>query len=149
LTLLVNSESEVTGIEDLRENDDSRVAVQRGTTGHVYAMEHFEPRQVRVLENESSAVLEVLQGRVDAFIYDQMSTYKNWQRHPEQTRAVLEPFQREKWAIGIRQGNDELRSQVNAFLDEAREGGLFEELGDQYLSEQKKAFAEMGIPFYF
>jgi polar amino acid transport system substrate-binding protein len=112
-------------------------------------MEHFEPRQVRVLENESSAVLEVLQGRVDAFIYDQMSTYKNWQRHSGQTRAVLDPFQKEQWAIGIRKGNEELRGQVNEFLDEAREGGLFEELGDQYLAEQKKAFQAAGIPFYF
>lgn len=149
LTLLINMESEVHGIDDLEKSSDARVAVQRGTTGHVFAMEHFEPEQVRVLENESSAVLEVLQGRVDAFIYDQMSTYKNWQRHSEQTRAVLDPFQTEQWAIGIRKGNEELRGQVNAFLEEAREGGLFEELGDQYLAEQKTAFKEAGIPFYF
>ena len=67
--------------------------------------------RVLVLDKETACVLEVAQGKADAFIYDQMSTFKNWQKNPDSTRAILAPFQAESWAIGIRKGNDELREQ--------------------------------------
>ena len=78
-----------------------------------------------------------------------MSTYKNWQKNTDTTRAILSPFQTESWAIGIRKGNDELREEVNHFLRDYRSSGGFEQLGDRYLKEQKTAFKERGIPFYF
>ena len=62
---------------------------------------------------------------------------------------MLKPFQEESWAIGIRKGNPELVQKVNAFLKEFRARGGFDELGDRYLQEQKRAFRQMGIPFYF
>jgi polar amino acid transport system substrate-binding protein len=91
----------------------------------------------------------VVQGKVDAFIYDQMSTFKNWQRHPETTRPLLKPFQEESWSIGVRKGNVQLLQQVNQFLTEFRAKGGFEELGNRYLKEQKEAFKRLGHPFYF
>ena len=101
------------------------------------------------VEKENSAVLEVVQGKVDAFIYDQMSVWQNWQKHPESTRAILAPLQKEHWAIGVRKDNDELRLKINAFLKDYREKGGFQRLGDEFLSEQKKAFEREKIPFYF
>ncbi len=94
-------------------------------------------------------MLEVTQGKADAFIYDQMSTYSNWKRNADSTRPILKPFQAETWAIGIRQGNGDLREKVNAFLKDYRAKGGFEQLGDKYLSEQKAAFKEMNVPFVF
>ena len=78
-----------------------------------------------------------------------MSTFKNWQRHPDTTRAILKPFQEESWAIGVRKGNAELLEEINAFLKDFRGRGGFDELGDRYLKEQKEAFRQMAIPFYF
>jgi len=77
-----------------------------------------------------------------------MSTYQNWQRNQATTRALLEPFQKESWAVGIRKGNDPLKTKVNAFLREFRARGGFEQLGDRYLKDQKKAFKKLGYPFY-
>ena len=85
----------------------------------------------------------------DAFIYDQMSTFKNWQRNQETTRPLLKPFQAESWAIGIRKGNVQLTQKVNAFLKDFKAKGGFTELGDRHLKEQKEAFGKMGYPFYF
>ncbi|TVR47481.1 MAG: amino acid ABC transporter substrate-binding protein [Puniceicoccaceae bacterium] len=148
LCLLVAADSEVDSIEDLR--DSGRVvAVKRGTTGHIYATERLAEARLRVVDRESSAVLEVAQGKVDAFIYDQMSTWSHWQRNRSTTRALLDPFQEEFWAVGLRQGDDELRAEVNAFLRTFRERGGFDDLGDRYLAEQKAAFRELGLPFLF
>jgi polar amino acid transport system substrate-binding protein len=91
----------------------------------------------------------VLQNRADAFIYDSMSVYTNHRKHPTKTRAALTPFKEESWAVGLKQGNDDLRRQVNEFLERYRADGGFDRLGDEFLAEQKKYFAEHGIPFYF
>ena len=44
-----------------------------------------------VLDKETACVLEVTQGKADAFLYDQMSTYANWKRNPDTTRPILQP----------------------------------------------------------
>ena len=149
LCLLVNKDSGIHSVDDLSRDEISRIAVKKGTTGHSYAVDRYLPEKLLVLDKESSAVLEVVQNKAVAFIYDQMSTFKNWQRHQDTTRALLDPFQKEAWAVGIRKGNTELKKQVNAFLASFREKGGFEKLGNKYLSEQKAAFQKMNYPFYF
>lgn len=125
------------------------IAVRQGTTGQVWAREHLKRAQILALDKESSAVLEVIQGRADGFLYDQMSVWKNHQEHPAETSALLEPLQTESWAVGLRPGDSALRGQVNAFLRSYRASGGFDRLGERYLKDQKEAFAKAGIPFYF
>ena len=147
LCLLVKKAAPVAGIRDL-DQPGRTVAVKKGTTGHSYAVQNIKQARLLVLDKESSAVLEVVQGKADAFIYDQMSTYQNWQRNQATTRALLVPFQKESWAVGIRKGNDALKARVNTFLKEYRAKGGFDRLGDTYLKEQKEAFKLLGYPFY-
>ena len=123
--------------------------MRQGTTAQVWAQDHLKAATVLVLDKESSAVLEVIQGKAAGFLYDQMSVWKNAQEHSAETIALLEPVQRESWAIGLRPENTALREQVNAFLKNFRSSGGFDKLGDTYLKDQKEAFAKAGIPFYF
>ncbi|RNC71351.1 MAG: amino acid ABC transporter substrate-binding protein [Desulfuromonadales bacterium] len=147
LCLLVQKDSTVQSIKDL-DQPGRNVAVKKGTTGHSWAGKNLKKAKVLVLDKEAAAVLEVVQGKADAFIYDQMSTYQNWQKNQATTRAILEPFQKESWAVGIRKGNRDLKKKVNAFLKDFRAKGGFEKLGDTYLKEQKDAFKKLGYPFY-
>ncbi|MBW4055286.1 MAG: transporter substrate-binding domain-containing protein [Proteobacteria bacterium] len=147
LCLLVRKNSPVLGISDL-DKPGMTVAVKKGTTGHTYARKQLHYARVLVLDKEAAAVLEVVQGKADAFIYDQMSTYSNWQRNPMTTRAILKPFQQESWAIGIRKGNDPLKTRINVFLKEYRAKGGFEKLGDKWLKEQKLQFKRLGYQFF-
>jgi polar amino acid transport system substrate-binding protein len=146
LALLVGGSSAVRGPDDLDAKGRS-IAVKKGTTGHQYAMKQLKQAKVLVLDKEAAAVMEVTQGKADAFIYDPLSVLKHHQRHPDTTRALLRPFHEETWAVGLRLGDEELRGQVNTFLREFRAGGGFERLGDEFLAEQKAAFREQGIPF--
>lgn len=148
LCLLVSKDSDINSISDL-DKPGKEIAVKLGTTGHLFAMQEIQNAHVLPLEKETAAVIEVVQGKADAFIYDQMSTLRNWRRHPETTRPLLEPFKKEYWAIGIQKGNDELKAEINDFLKVFKAEGGFEVLGDRYLSEEKKSFKEMGIPFFF
>jgi polar amino acid transport system substrate-binding protein len=147
LCLLVNKHSPVKSIADL-DKAGKTVAVKKGTTGHLYAAGNLKSAHLLVLDKEAAAVLEVVQGKADAFIYDQMSTYQNWQRNQATTRAVLTPFQYESWAIGIRKGNDELKNKINVFLREYRAKGGFDTLGDRYLKDMKGEFKRLGYQFF-
>lgn len=146
LALLVGGSSTVGGPADLDAKGRS-IAVKKGTTGHQYAMKQLKQARVLVLDKEAAAVMEVVQGKADAFIYDPLSVLKHHQRHPTTTRALLRPFHEESWAVGLRLGDAPLREQVNGFLREFRASGGFERLGDDFLAEQKAAFREQGIPF--
>jgi len=148
LCLLVRSNSSIQSIGEAN-NAGLTIVVKKGTTGNIYAEQQIKNASVVVLEKESACLLEVLQGKADAFIYDQMSTYENWQKNQGTTRAILKPFQQESWAIGIRKGDDELREQVNKFLADFRAKKGFDALGDKYLAGQKEAFKKMDIPFFF
>jgi polar amino acid transport system substrate-binding protein len=148
LCLLVGKNSTIRGIADV-DRPGVTVVVKQGTTGQAYARDHLKSARVLVLDKETACVLEVTQGKADAFIYDQMSTYTNWKNNPDTTRPILAPFKTESWAIGIQQGNDALRDKVNAFLKDFRAKGGFEQLGDRYLAEQKAEFKKLGVPFVF
>ena len=148
LALLVAAQSPVRAAADL-DAPGRVVAVKKGTTGHQYAATNLKRARVLVLDKEAAAVLEVAQGKADAFIYDSLSVFQNHRRHPEQTRAILAPFREETWAIGLRLGDDDLRHRVNAFLDAFRAEGGFERLGDEFLAEEKAFFKAEGLPFYF
>jgi polar amino acid transport system substrate-binding protein len=148
LCLLVGKNSP---IQNMAEADqDGRVlAVKQGTTGQVFAAGNVKHARVLVLDAEAACVLEVVQGKADAFIYDQISTYENWRQNAQTTRPILQPFKKESWAIGLRQDDNELRARVNQFLQDYKAQGGFEKLGDRYLSEQKAAFKKLGYPFFF
>jgi len=148
LAVLAGKKSGFTNTQNL-DQPGRILAVRQGTTGQVWAQSHLQHTQVLVLDKESSAVLEVIQGKADGFLYDQMSVWKNHEEHPVETVALLTPVQRESWAIGLRPNDAELRGQVNTFLAAFRASGGFEHLGDKYLKEQKESFAKAGIPFYF
>ena len=148
LCLLVGKNSSVQNIADA--DQAGRVlVVKKGTTGHVYATDKIKHAKVLVLDDAAACVLEIVQGKADAFIYDQISTYENWRHNLETTRPILQPFQKESWAIGLRQDDTKLLGQVNQFLHDYKSHGGFEKLGDRYLAEQKEAFKKLGYPFYF
>ncbi len=148
LAILVGADSDIKSAAEL-DQDGRTIVVRQGTTGEAFARSKFLNAKILAVEKESAAVLEVIQGKADAFLYDQMSVWTNAQKHPAKLRAMLQPIQRESWAIGIRKGNDALRNQVNEFLKVFKASDGFEELGDRYLEDQKAAFEKEGIPFYF
>ena len=147
LCLLVGKNSTIQSISNL-DQAAKTVAVKLGTTGHTYAQRHIKTAQTRVLEKESECVLEVTQGKADAFLYDQMSTLRSWLANRESTRAILQPFREESWAVAFRKG-DARCAQTSAFIAAYRAAGGFDRLSEKWLHEQKTEFAELGVPFVF
>lgn len=150
LALLINKNSPVNSIQDLNVKG-RKVAVKKGTTGHSYAEANLKNAEIMVFDKESACVLEVVQGKADAFIYDQLTVHKNWKQYPQATKVNLQPFEdkSQEWGIGMRKENPELKEKINAFIDDFKSKGGFDKLADKHLKDEKETFKEMGIPFFF
>ncbi len=149
LALLVNTNSAVEDIDDLNQ-PGMVVAVKKGTTGHLYAQNNLTKATINALSSENACVTEVVQGKADAFIYDQLTIYRQNQANPEITKAVLIPFQEsDKWGMAVKKGNTCLLYQINAFIEDFRAEGGFETLTAKHLAAEKTTFDELGFPWFF
>jgi polar amino acid transport system substrate-binding protein len=146
IAMLVGKGTPVQSAADLAK-PGLRFTAKLGTTGESFVRTQYPGAALTSLDDESACVLEVVQGRADAFIYDQLSIWSYHLKNRETTRALLQPIREEAWAVGLKKGNDSLLASVNGFLKEFRASGGLAGLGDQYLAEEKKALESMGIPF--
>lgn len=144
LAILAGAKTDIKGIGDV-DRAGRTVITKNATTGYDYAQRHFKLATVRNLGEEANCALEVSQGKADAFLYDQIAIYRLHRKFPDTTRAVLEPFQRESWAIGIRKGQDELRQGVNRFLADFKARGGMDQLLQKYIGADPATLKEMGV----
>ena len=149
LALLTNSGSGISSIEDLNKEGKS-IAVKTGSTGDIYATKNLPKATVVRLADESACVTEVVQGKVDAFIYDQLTIYRNQASNPDMTSAVYIPFQDpEHWGIAVKKGNTELLAQLNEFITKSKTDGTFGRLTNKYLASEKAVFDKLGFKWFF
>ncbi len=149
LAILANKNSEIKSIKDLNAKD-KKVAVKKGSTGHLYAKDYLKNAKILVFDKEAACVLEVIQGKADGFIYDQLTIYKNYAKNKNTTVALLQPFQKdfEYWGIALRQ-DDPLKLEINKFIEKAKKDDTFDTFVNKYLTDAKKKFDELNIPFFF
>ncbi|MCI9129656.1 MAG: transporter substrate-binding domain-containing protein [Eggerthellaceae bacterium] len=149
LAVLANSSSGIEQASDL-DQPGKKVAVKTGSTGDVYATKNLTNAEIVRLADESACVTEVVQGKADGFLYDQLTIYRNNLANPDTTKAVFIPFQDpEEWGIAVKQGDQELLDQLNAFIEQSKQDGEFDRLTERYLSEEKKAFDQNGFRWFF
>lgn len=150
LAILANKDSGIKVPEDLNK-DGIKVAVKLGTTGFLYADENLKNAVINTVDKADTAILEVAQGKSDAFLYDQMSIYRSQKEYPDSTIAILEQFQEkdEPWAMAVKLENDDLIKEINEFIDKYKEKGGFDDLADKYLGDMKKTFDDLGLEFFF
>ncbi len=149
LAILANVDSNIAQASDLNQ-PGKKVAVKTGSTGDVYATKNFPEAEIVRLADESACVTEVVQGKADGFLYDQLTIYRNNLANPDTTEAVFIPFQDpESWGIAVKKGDTELLDQLNAFIAQSKEDGEFDRLTEKHLSAEKQAFDEHGFKWFF
>ncbi|MFT7004955.1 MAG: polar amino acid transport system substrate-binding protein [Sulfurimonas sp.] len=150
LAILANNKSNIQNISDL-DKKGKTVAVKKGSTGHLYVRDYFKNANILVLDKENACVLEVVQGKADGFIYDQLTIYKNYSNHKETTVALLKPFQTdaEYWGIALRHNEPELKKNIDAFIKEAKKDGIFDDLSRKYLKDARATFDKLKVAFFF
>lgn len=148
LCVLAAKNSTVMKADDLQ-TPGRKIVVRLGTTGETWAREHLQGAQLKALDNDTSCVMEVVNGNVDAWIYDQVSIMNHHAEHAEKTRALLMPLREEVWAVELRQGQDELKRKINEVLARMKQDGSFKRLADRFMAKEQKMMAGQGVPFVF
>ncbi len=149
LMLLAHVDSVVKSPADLNQANVI-IASKSGTIGAIWAAENAPLAKVLNVEEEASAVLEVAQGKADVFIYDPLSIIRHHENYPETTVAILEPLPNTKgWGIAMRKGQDDLKAQINAFIEKARTDGTYDKIRDAYLKDKIEEFQNYGLEFFF
>lgn len=149
LMMLAHKDSPVKSHEDLN-NSDIIIASKTGTIGALWAAANAPEAQIKNIDEEASAVLEVAQGNADVFIYDPLSIVNHQKNFPDTTVAILDPLPNTQgWGIAMRKGEDELRKDINKWLENAKTDGTFENIREKYLKEKVKEFEDNGLEFFF
>jgi polar amino acid transport system substrate-binding protein len=91
----------------------------------------------------------VVNGNVDAWIYDQISVMNYHEKHKETTRALLAPLKEEVWAVGLKQGEEATKKQINEVLARMRGDGSFSRMAEKYLARERELMKSQGLPFVF
>jgi polar amino acid transport system substrate-binding protein len=148
ICLLLPKASTIKDASELKQGK-RRIVTKIGTTGEQWARANLPEAQVLALDTDGACVMELAKNTADAWVYDQISVMNYAQRNPDTTRAELKPVRIEQWAIGLKQGQPQLREQINAFLKAFREKHGFEPLAQKYLAKERTFMREQGIPFVF
>lgn len=149
LMMLVHKDSMVKSHEDLN-NPDVIIASKTGTIGALWAAANAPDAQIKNIDEEASAVLEVSQGKADVFIYDPLSIVNHQKNFPDTTLAILEALPNTQgWGIAMRKNEDELRGKINEWLEKAKTDGTFQGIREEYLQDKVKEFEQHGLDFFF
>ena len=149
LMMLVYVDSKVMSPADLND-PEVIIASKTGTIGAIWAEANAPLAQIKNIDEEASAVLEVAQGKADVFIYDPISIIRHHENYPDTTRAVLEPLPNTKgWGIAMRKGEDELKAQINEFIAKAKTDGTYDQIRETYLKDKMQEFETYGLDFFF
>lgn len=148
LAFLVNKSSSIQSESELNA-PDKVIAVKTGSTGDTYVSANYPLATILRLDDESAAMAEVLNERADAFIYDQLTIYRNVKANDTTLTALYIPNQTaEEWGAAFKLDNN-LRDEFNAFLTKFKAEGGFDTITSTHLEEEKATFDALGFTFFF
>ncbi|MBD5782204.1 basic amino acid ABC transporter substrate-binding protein [Pelagicoccus sp. NFK12] len=127
--------TKVRGVDDLK---GLRIAVQQGTTGAAKAEALLAAKSVgsvKYFPNVSVAMMELLNGGVDAVINDKPVTEAFVARHPGKIKIVGDTLASDQYGFALAKGREELLAKLNAGLAKVKADGTWDQLSAQYFGD--------------
>jgi polar amino acid transport system substrate-binding protein len=136
-TVLLNNKfaDQVKSYEDL--NDPKyTVASKLGTTGEQATKRMIPNAKYISYETEQEGVMEVVNGKIDAFIYDMpFNVIAVAEKGGGKIIHLDEPFTKEPLAWGIRQGDVDFLNWLNNFMVQIKYDGLYDEIYNKWFQD--------------
>lgn len=134
-TILLNKkhEGKVTSYKDL--NDKKYVVTSKlGTTGEQATKRKIPRCTYKSFETETEAAMEVLNGKADAYVYDQPNCVVFMAEQGAGKLIFLdEPFTYEPLAWGIRKGDPDFMNWLNNFLRQLKNDGRYDRVYNKWI----------------
>ena len=120
--------AKVKSYKDLN-HSDYKIASKLGTTGEIAAKKHIAKAKYFSYETEAEGVMEVVNGKVDAFVYDApYNLVANVQRGEGKLVFLDQPFTDEPIGWAVAKGDPEFLKALNGFLAKIKNDGTHEKL---------------------
>ncbi|EJN29428.1 periplasmic component of amino acid ABC-type transporter/signal transduction system [Pseudomonas sp. GM78] len=136
-TLLIRKELEgtVKSYKDLN-TADYRITSKLGTTGEMVAKKLISKAKYHGYDNEQEAVLDVVNGKADAFIYDAPYNVVAVNKVGNGKLVFLDkPFTYEPLAFGLKKGDYDSINFINNFLHQIHEDGTYDRIHDKWFKD--------------
>jgi len=128
---------EITSPGDL-ETPGVRIAVQNGTTGHIFAEANFPEAELLIYNSNVDVIQALLVGHADAVILDSEPARNFVDRNEGRIRQLDELLTQEYYGIAL-QLDSPYTELFNAALEELRENGTLYNLIDYWVNEDPGA----------
>ena len=131
--IVVKEGSAITSVDDLyAEGTTTKIGVQLGTTGDIYASDDFGSDRVTQYNNGNEAILALQKGDVDCVIIDNEPA-KAFVAANEGLKVLDTAYAEEDYAACFAQSNDALCSAVNAAIEELISDGTIDAIIEKYI----------------
>lgn len=132
-SILINPELEgkITSYKDLNDSKYT-IATKLGTTGEQAIKRMISKAKLNVFETQSDAVLEVANGKADAFIYDMPFNAIYASQNDGKVIHLEQPFTYEPLGWAIAQGDSDMLNFLNNFLRQIKGDGTYDRVYDKW-----------------
>ncbi len=148
LITLLNKDSGIDTKEDLFTQEGVRFVGPKSFVSLKIPAEKANKPILREFDDKSSAVLEVVQGKADAFIIDAIAASEFNMKYADNTKILWDPVQQSKIGMGMRKNDTTLLKEVNNFIKELNTNGVYDRLAEKYNSTIEKSLPGQTIKFY-
>ncbi len=136
-TLLIRKELQG-NIKSYKDLNDAkyRITSKIGTTGEMVAKKLISKAQYHGFDNEQEAVMDVVNGKADAFIYDAPYNVVAVNKAGAGKLVFLEePFTFEPLAFGLKKGDYDSINWVNNWLNQIRHDGTYDRIHTKWFKK--------------
>lgn len=128
-TIIINKKlaDKVKSYKDLN-NAEYTVSAKIGTTGAIAIKKYMPKAKSRLYDTESEAMTEVLNGRVDAFVYDLPPNAVFASEHQNTIVHLEKPFTFEPLAFAVRRGDYDFVNWINNYLQQIKGDGTYQKM---------------------
>ncbi|UIP29039.1 transporter substrate-binding domain-containing protein [Photobacterium sp. TLY01] len=135
-SILLNPELEGK-IKSYKDLNDSKytIATKLGTTGEQAIKRMISKAKLNVFETQSDAVLEVANGKADAFIYDMPFNAIYASQNSGKVVHLEQPFTYEPLGWAVAQGDMDMLNFLNNFLRQIKGDGTYERIYDKWFKD--------------
>ncbi|MFM2484255.1 transporter substrate-binding domain-containing protein [Celerinatantimonas yamalensis] len=132
-TILISPKlkGKITSYKDLNSSKYT-IASKLGTTGAQSAKRDIPNAKLQLFDTEADAVLQVANGKADAFVYDLPFNAIYAAQHKKQVVFLDKPFTYEPLAWAIRQNDPDFLNFLNNFLRQTKGDGTYKRIYDRW-----------------
>lgn len=126
------------------------IAVTTGSTASKWASEQVPKAQIKLLNSDEKAIIEVSQGKADVFISDPLTVIHAQEEYCDTTMTLLQPLPLTKgWGMIVNKKDGHLLRKINSFIDKKQKDGTFEHIRNLYLKDEMDEYRKHQLEYFF